>query len=252
MGARVVTPVVETRGGGTDPLDSCRRGPITLGLQRSTVNTDSAHPKRTTHRADKEKRVSGRRAPQDLAPDVLRWTRERVGLPLEGLAARTGRTLPSILAFGALCMLGCAPADQSSELEERRAQVAATGAQVMPFDLDATTHVFEKTEFGGIQQVVADAADPRQVALIREHLEVEAERFARGDFHDPAMIHGEHMAGLHQLVQGHERLSIEYSEIDDGGQILYRAEDPGLVAAIHVWFDAQLRDHGDHASGHRP
>ena len=127
----------------------------------------------------------------------------------------------SVLAFGALCILGCAPADRSSELEERRAQVAATGAQVMPFDLDATTHVFEKTEFGGIQQVVADAADPRQVALIREHLEMEAERFARGDFHDPAMIHGEHMAGLHQLVQGHERLSIEYSEIDDGGQILY-------------------------------
>ena len=158
----------------------------------------------------------------------------------------------SILAFGALCILGCAPADQSSELEERRALVAAAGAQVMPFDLDATTHVFEKTEFGGIQQVVADAADPRQVGLIREHLEMEAERFARGDFHDPAMIHGEHMAGLHQLVQGHERLSIEYSEVDDGGQILYSTEDLDLVAAIHAWFDAQLRDHGDHASGHRP
>ena len=158
----------------------------------------------------------------------------------------------SILAFGALSILGCAQADQSSELEERRAQVAAAGAQVMPFDLDATTHVFEKTGFGGIQQVVADAADPRQVTLIREHLEMEAGRFARGDFHDPAMIHGEHMAGLHQLVQGHERLSIEYSEIHDGGQILYSTGDPDLVAAIHDWFDAQRRDHGDHASGHRP
>jgi len=83
-------------------------------------------------------------------------------------------------------------------------------------------------------------------------IEMEAERFARGDFHDPAMIHGEHMAGLHQLVQGHERLSIEYSEIDDGGQILYSTEDQELVAAIHKWFDAQLRDHGEHASGHRP
>ena len=157
----------------------------------------------------------------------------------------------TILTFAALATLGCTAADRSSDLEERRAAVATTGAQVMPFDLDATTHVFEKTQFGGTQQVVADLADPEQVALIREHLEMEAERFARGDFHDPAMIHGAHMAGLHELVQGYEDLSIEYGELDDGGQILYRAEEPDLVAAIHAWFDAQLRDHGDHARAHR-
>ena len=154
-----------------------------------------------------------------------------------------------ILALGALSLLGCTGADQSSDLEEHRAEVAAGGAQVMPFDLDATTHVFEKTEFGGIQQVVADSVDPHQVALIREHLEEEAGRFARGDFHDPAMIHGEDMAGLHQLVLGHERLTIEYGEIELGARIVYRAEEPGLVSTIHDWFDAQLRDHGDHARG---
>lgn len=156
-----------------------------------------------------------------------------------------------ILALGALLALGCAEADRSSDLEEHRAEIAATGAQVMPFDLDATTHVFEKTEFGGIQEVVADSVDPHQVALIREHLEEEAERFARGDFHDPAMIHGEDMAGLQALVMGHERLAIEYVEIELGGRIVYRAEEPELVSAIHDWFDAQLRDHGDHARGRR-
>ena len=156
-----------------------------------------------------------------------------------------------VLALGTLTIAGCAEADRSSELDGHQAEVAAAGAQVMPFDLDATTHVFEKTEFGGIQEVVADSVDPHQVALIREHLEEEAERFARGDFHDPAMIHGADMAGLHELVLGHERLVIEYGETELGARIVYRAEEPELVSAIHDWFDAQLRDHGDHASGQR-
>ena len=50
---------------------------------------------------------------------------------------------------------------------------------------------------------------------------------------------------------GHERLSVEYGEIDRGAEIVYRSEDPSLVAAIHAWFDAQLRDHGEHARAHR-
>ena len=33
-----------------------------------------------------------------------------------------------------------------------------------------------------------------------------------------------------------------------GGElILYTTEDPSMVEAIHVWFDAQLSDHGHHA-----
>jgi hypothetical protein len=121
----------------------------------------------------------------------------------------------------------------------------------MPFDLEATTHVFEKLEDGGLQTVVADTDDPEQVALIRAHLSDEAARFARGDFHDPASIHGHDMPGLHQLVMGHERLSVAYGEVDRGAEIRYSSEDPALVEALHQWFDAQLSDHGPHAQPHR-
>lgn len=120
----------------------------------------------------------------------------------------------------------------------------------MPFDLDATTHVFEKLEDGGRQTVVADDDDPEQVALIRAHLSEEAERFARGDFHDPAMIHGDDMAGLHALMAGHERVTVTYGDVERGAEIRYRSEDPALVEAVHQWFDAQLRDHGEHARAH--
>lgn len=152
--------------------------------------------------------------------------------------------------FGVVCVVllaGCGGPAQ----EQRQAEVAEAGRAVMPFDLDATTHVFEKTETGGLQTVVADTDDAEQIALIRAHLAEEAERFARGDFHDPAMIHGENMAGLHELVMGYERLQITYREVERGAEIAYVSEDPALVEALHQWFDAQLADHGQHAQGHR-
>ena len=132
----------------------------------------------------------------------------------------------------------------------RQAEVANRGADVMPFDLERSTHIFEKIDTGGQQQVLSDDGDVEQVQLIREHLEEIAGRFSEGDFHGPEMIHGEHMPGLHELVMGHDRIHIEYSDLESGGQILYTTEDPDLIQSIHTWFDAQLSDHGDHAQGH--
>lgn len=143
-----------------------------------------------------------------------------------------------------LIAAGCTPAAAS-----RQAEVAERGAEVMPFDLERTTHIFEKLADGGRQQVVSDDKDSAQVQLIRAHLAEEAARFSEGDFHDPSMIHGEDMAGLHELVMGAGEISIVYSDVDDGGQILFTTEDAALVAALHAWFDQQVADHGAHAQG---
>ena len=150
-----------------------------------------------------------------------------------------------IMLVALFALAGCGPAST-----ERQAEVAERGAEVMPFDLERTTHIFEKLDNGGLQQVITDDGDAEQVRLIREHLTEEAERFQNGDFHDPAMIHGDDMAGLHELVTGADRLTITYSDIDDGAQILYSADDPTLVNALHVWFDQQVSDHGSHAERH--
>lgn len=51
---------------------------------------------------------------------------------------------------------------------------------VMPFDLDATTHVFKPTDDGGIQTVVADdPGDRGEVTRVRTHLRKEVDRFQR-------------------------------------------------------------------------
>ncbi len=155
-----------------------------------------------------------------------------------------------ILIAAALVIFGCADQPRAAD-PDRRAEVAEVGATVMPFDLDATTHIFEKTSDGGLQQVISDEADPEQIRLIREHLQEISARFAKGDFHDPATIHGEAMPGLHELVMGYERLTIVYGEIEGGAEIRYTSADADLVGALHKWFDAQVSDHGEHAQHHR-
>jgi hypothetical protein len=136
----------------------------------------------------------------------------------------------------------------SSDASDRQADVAERGAQVMPFDLDATTHTFTKSASGGSQVVSADDPDDaEQIALIREHLSLEAERFRSGDYTDPARIHGMDMPGVNELAAGYERVTVAYSERPTGAELTYATTDPELVDAVHAWFDRQVSDHGDHA-----
>lgn len=164
-----------------------------------------------------------------------------------GRAARVG-ALAALT--GALILAGCSDDDG---LADRQAAVAERGATVMPFDLEATTHVFTPTGDGGVQVVRADdPTDTEQVAAVRRHLEAEAHRFARGDFSDPARIHGMDMPGLQVLSRRADEVRIAYATLPDGAELRYRATDPALVEALHDWFDAQVMDHGAHAeSGHR-
>ena len=140
----------------------------------------------------------------------------------------------------------------NSTMDMHHAQVATRSATVMPFSLDATTHIFEKQPQGGLQQVIVkDPNDLAQIKLIRTHLSEEAQRFQQGDFHDPAQIHDMTMPGLHELMMGAKQITIQYSELPNGAQILYTTTDPALVNAIHAWFDAQVTDHGAAATDHQ-
>ena len=162
-------------------------------------------------------------------------------------AATTQRYLLPLLALVILAAMGYGI--NSIARERRQALVAARGGQVMPFDLDTTTHQFQPMATGGIQQVTAhDPADDEQVRLIRTHLQEEATRFRRGDFTDPATIHGDAMPGRADLRASGGRIEVEYRELPAGAQISYTTDDPALVAAIHRWFEAQLSDHGEHAA----
>lgn len=129
---------------------------------------------------------------------------------------------------------------------ERQQEVGRRGAEVMPFALSATTHVFTKTPSGGTQRVIVkDSSDSAQVALMRGHLRDIEQQFRRGDFSGPSHIHGDAMPGLAQLKAAQPgQLSITYRDVPAGAELEFRSEDKGLVTALHQWFDAQVTDHG--------
>ncbi|MGZ8199915.1 MAG: aspartate carbamoyltransferase, partial [Methylosarcina sp.] len=80
------------------------------------------------------------------------------------------------------------------------------------------------------------------------HLSKISGEFSRGDFSGPARIHGEDMPGLAALRAAQPgRIKIEYKDLPNGAEIVYSSDDPGLIKAIHDWFDAQLSDHARHA-----
>jgi hypothetical protein len=123
--------------------------------------------------------------------------------------------------------------------------------EVMPFSLEVTLHTFKNANDGGTELVtVKNAKDSKNLALIRSHLLKESKKFARGDFSDPAYLHGKDMPGLAQVSAGAKagRIKITYSSLPTGAQLRYVTTDAKLVSTIHVWFDAQVNQHGKHAT----
>jgi hypothetical protein len=123
------------------------------------------------------------------------------------------------------------------------------GSQVMPFDLGKTMHVFEMTESGGIQQVIANnPSDSAQIALIQQHIQHETMLFSAGNFSDPTSLHGADMPGVKELAAGVTQIKIEYAAMPNGAQITFTTQDLRIITAIHRWFGAQLSDHGSDAT----
>lgn len=142
---------------------------------------------------------------------------------------------------------------QPSADSTRLDAVAERGRHVMPFNLERTLHVFEKTKHGGLQQVVAkNASDHQQIGLIRDHLLDLVKLFRQGDFSRQRRIHGNDMPGIAELADSYKRVQFVYRELPSGAEIEYVAEESALVDAIHRYFNAQLRDHARHAIGSKP
>lgn len=158
------------------------------------------------------------------------------------------------LVFGALAVILLAIiifASNQKSLQNRQEQIHEMGSSVMPFDLDKTTHIFQRTDTGGLQQIrIKNKEDKDQITLIQSHLKKEAERFARGDFDDPSNLHGKNMPGLSILKNSADAFTVEYSDLPDGGQIIYTTDDDDVLNALHMWFMAQMTDHGPDAMDH--
>lgn len=159
----------------------------------------------------------------------------------------------SLICLTAVSLASVSTALIAAPEKSRQESVTKRGPDVMPFDLQASTHIFTKTKSRGIQQVVAkNARDAAQIGLIRTHLQEIATRFSKGDFSGPAHVHGAEMPGLAELNNATpSEIKGQYQEMKDGAKIVYTTNKPELVNALHKWFDAQVSDHGhDAMEGH--
>lgn len=147
------------------------------------------------------------------------------------------------------CVACLGAANAVAQERSRQDEVRSKGADVMPFSLEQTQHVFEKNDAGGVQRVLARNGSTEQREVIRSHLREIAHSFDARNFDKPMHIHGADMPGLAEMkAAGAAELEVIYSDLPDGGQIIYRSTSPRIVGAIHRWFDAQLSDHGRDAT----
>ena len=152
----------------------------------------------------------------------------------------------AILSLMASFLLLVVPSGTLADTTQER--VHHMSHHVMPFDMVKTLHVFRMTESGGVQKVLArDPGDTNQIMLIRQHLRHEAELFGRGDYSDPARLHGAEMPGLAELRTMPSKVKVSYAELPAGAQLTFETDDLTMLTAIHRWFGAQLSEHGKDA-----
>ena len=137
-----------------------------------------------------------------------------------------------------------------NDLVDRQRLIHERYPMVYPFNADQAKYVFHEHHDGGMIQVYTTASSTEQVALIQTHLKVEYDRFRTGNFSDEAKLHGQHMPGIKNLSENYSKIKFVYSDLPNGAQIQLTADNPKLINAIHIWFRAQLLDHGADADAH--
>ncbi len=166
----------------------------------------------------------------------------------------------ALIGFGILCLLvqhNIYAQDKNHEKQnrmndstmvKRQQMIHSNSHLVMPFDMNKVTHYFLKTGSGCVLMIRAkDVKDSSQISLIKSHLKKEQALFSSADFRDPKTLHGMNMPGLKILSGSRGKFSVSYEGLADGAKLTFASNDAAVIKAIHVWFDAQLRDHGSDA-----
>ena len=164
-------------------------------------------------------------------------------------------------SFLSLLILNTAAAQQNQKQDNkqtrdttlimRREMIHSRSHLVMPFDMNKVTHYFIDTNSGGVLKIKAkNPGYKKQINLIREHLKKELDLFSNADFRDPKTLHGMHMPGLKVLAKSKGKFKVKYKELPLSTQLTFSAKDSKVINALHVWFAAQLKDHGKNERSH--
>lgn len=155
--------------------------------------------------------------------------------------------LIGVLTIGTATSYGASPAPTVSQ-SSRQSQVHNVGQQIMEFDLTNSIHIFTSTTSGGKLTVLAKTPSKTLIFSIQNHLAKVSEGFKFGNYTDPSLIHGISMPGLSTMKRDFKNILVIYQKEKAGGTIKFFSKNDRDIQAIHLWFAAQLNDHGADAT----
>lgn len=140
------------------------------------------------------------------------------------------------------CLFALAAAAAPTARHAKVTAAAQTAALALPFNVQNSTQAFQKTQSGGIQQLVAkDPNDKALVAAIRSYLEKEAVAFGNADYSVPTRIDGKAVPAAPYFGSSQAgQIAITYRNVAAGAAIDYVGNDAASISAIHGWIDAQF------------
>jgi hypothetical protein len=116
--------------------------------------------------------------------------------------------------------------------------LAQRGGQPTPPPPDQALHVYRETSDGGVQIVVDHELKRTELQALRSRLRDQAKQFEHGEF--TLAANATAPASLGALKAGASRITVTYTDVDDGGAIRLKTNDPTLVHAIYDYFAAQV------------
>jgi len=140
---------------------------------------------------------------------------------------------------------------QEAEHAHHHDAMMARGEKAMGFSQTATTHHFHLLPSGGYIQVQAnDINDVANRDHIRLHLQMQAKRFAAGDFSLSEITHDRVLPGTPEMQKLKSSINYKYEEIERGGRLQISSRNPTAITAIHQFLRFQIEDHqtGDPAT----
>ena len=130
-----------------------------------------------------------------------------------------------------------APSDSAFAATQHR------GKQVMGVDQYTSTHVFETLPDGGRIILQRDASDPVDERTIRAHMRDIAERFSKGDFELPGLVHDMQVPGTALMAQKKRRIRYMAMNMPRGAEVRIRTRDAEALKAVHEFLAFQRLDH---------
>jgi hypothetical protein len=117
------------------------------------------------------------------------------------------------------------------------------GRTAMGVDQYTSTHRFEDLPDGGRVELQRNRPDSAGVQAIREHLQVIAQAFAKGDFAAPALVHAGEVPGAPAMAEKHRAIRYQYRPLPLGGEVRITTGDAAALEAIHTFLAFQRREH---------